>query len=79
MTTMYRARYNPSMVTKRVGATIRRLREARGLSQVALARQATIGRVTLVRIEAGTQDPTLTTLARIARALGVRLRDLLPA
>lgn len=57
---------------------VRRLREARGLSQTALAREAKVSRITLVRIEGGTQDPTLNTLAQIARALGVRVRDLLP-
>jgi transcriptional regulator with XRE-family HTH domain len=61
-----------------VGPVVRRLREARGLSQTALAREAQVSRITLVRIESGTQDPTLTTLERIARALRVWVRDLLP-
>jgi transcriptional regulator with XRE-family HTH domain len=65
-------------LSERVGAQIRHLREARGLSQVVLARQARLGRITVVRIEAGTQDPTLGTLAALARALGVTLRALLP-
>jgi transcriptional regulator with XRE-family HTH domain len=56
-----------------VGKRIRELREARGLSQTGLARKARIGRVTLARIEAGTQIPTLATLQRLARALGVRV------
>ncbi len=76
LTCMYRRRYNAIVV--KVGATIQRLREQQRLSQVALARKAKIGRITLVRIEHGTQDPTVSTLERIARALGVRLRDLLP-
>lgn len=58
------------------GEPIRRLRERTRLSQSALARKAKVGRVTLNRIEAGTQAPTLETLARIAKALGVRLQDL---
>lgn len=62
----------------KVGDTIRRLREERKLSQAAVAKRAKIGRITLLRIEAGTQDPTVGTLARIARALGVKLRDLFP-
>jgi transcriptional regulator with XRE-family HTH domain len=61
-----------------VGPVVRRLREARGLSQTTLAREAQVSRITLVRIESGTQDPTLTTLERIARALRVWVRDLLP-
>ena len=57
---------------------LRRLRQKRQLSQSELARKAKVGRVTLNRIEGGTQDPTLDTLERLAKALGVRLRDLLP-
>jgi transcriptional regulator with XRE-family HTH domain len=60
--------------TTEVGAQIRRLREARGLSQVALARKARIGRITLVRLEAGQQAPTPKTLERLARALGVTVQ-----
>lgn len=54
---------------------IRQLREAHGLSQVALARRAKVGRITLVRIEQGTQDATVSTLERLARALRVRVRE----
>ncbi len=61
----------------KVGATVRRLREARGLSQSALARQARVGRITLVRLEQGAQAPTVKTLGRLARALGVPLAALL--
>lgn len=62
----------------KVGRKIRQLREARQLSQVALAKRAKVGRITLVRIEQGSQDPTVGTLERIARALGVKVRDLFP-
>lgn len=62
----------------KVGTTIRRLREVQNLSQAALARRAKIGRITLLRIEQGTQDPTLGTLERIARALRVKVRALFP-
>lgn len=62
----------------KVGQTIRRLREACGLTQAALAKRAKIGRITLVRIEQGSQDPTASTLGRIARALRVKIRDLFP-
>ncbi len=60
----------------KVGATIRRLREARRLSQVALAKRAKIGRITLIRIEQGCQDPTTHIVERIAKGLGVKVRDL---
>jgi len=50
---------------------IQALRAGRGLTQAELAKRAGIGRVTLVRIEAGQQDATVSTLAAIARALRV--------
>lgn len=60
-----------------LGRRIRRLRSAAGLSQDALAREAGIGRVTLVRLEKGEQTPRYKTLAAIARALGADVSDLL--
>ncbi|MGH7332641.1 MAG: helix-turn-helix domain-containing protein [Candidatus Rokuibacteriota bacterium] len=59
----------------RIGVRIRQLREARGFTQTALARRAKVGRITLVRIEQGTQDATVSTLERLARALEVRVRE----
>ena len=63
---------------RQTGSRIMRLRERRGISQVALARSAGIGRATLVRVEQGATAATLTVLARIARVLKVSVRDLLP-
>ena len=60
-----------------LGQRIRRLRNAAGLSQDALAREAGIGRVTLVRLEKGEQTPRYKTLGAIARALGVDVSELL--
>ena len=68
----------PMAIGDTVGATIRRLREARGLSQEALARKAGLARLTVIRIETGSQSPTLDSLERVAKALGVRLRALIP-
>jgi transcriptional regulator with XRE-family HTH domain len=59
------------------GAKVRRVRERRRLTQSELARRSGVGRITLVRIEAGTQQATLATLERLARALRVPMRDLL--
>ncbi len=60
-----------------LGQRIRRLRNAAGLSQDALAREAGVGRVTLVRLEKGEQTPRYKTLGAIARALGADVSDLL--
>jgi transcriptional regulator with XRE-family HTH domain len=60
-----------------MGAAIKRLREAKGLSQVVLAQRAKITREYVNRLEAGRYDPTVGTLQRIARALGVPVTELL--
>ena len=60
-----------------LGQRIRRLRNAAHLSQEALAREAGIGRVTLVRLEKGEQTPRYKTLGAIAKALGVGASELL--
>jgi DNA-binding XRE family transcriptional regulator len=60
-----------------IGERIRHFRESAGLTQEALARTADIGRVTLVRLEKGEQTPRFKTLDAIAKALGVRVPELL--
>ncbi len=47
------------------------------MSQRALADRSGVGFVTIARIETGQQIPTLGTLARLARALNVRLAELI--
>lgn len=63
-------------ITERVAARITAFRERRGMTQDALASKARINRVTLVRLERAMHEPTLDTLDRIARALSVKLVDL---
>ena len=60
-----------------VGERVRRYRESAGLTQLALAQAADIGRVTLVRLENGEQSPRFKTLKAVADALGVDAPDLL--
>ena len=60
-----------------LGRRIRRLRDAAGLSQVALAGAAGIGRVTLARLEKGEHTPRYETLSAVARVLGVDVSELL--
>ena len=48
---------------------IKRLREAKGLSQEKLARLADVSNNTIIKIEAGkNQNPTLDTLKKISKA-----------
>jgi transcriptional regulator with XRE-family HTH domain len=57
--------------------TLKRLREAHGLSQDALARKARITREYVNKLEAGRYDPTVGVLKRLAKALGVPAAALL--
>ena len=50
-----------------------------GLSQAEVARRMGVPQPAIVRLEAGTHSPTLTTLARYASAIGVDLDVRLPA
>ncbi|MBI4837214.1 MAG: helix-turn-helix transcriptional regulator [Candidatus Portnoybacteria bacterium] len=57
---------------------IKRLREAKGLSQEKLARSADVANNTLIKMETGeNKNPTLETLKRVAKALEVSVDDLI--
>ncbi|PIV25066.1 DNA-binding protein [Candidatus Berkelbacteria bacterium CG03_land_8_20_14_0_80_40_36] len=57
---------------------LRKLREAKGLSQEKLARLSDVANNTIIKIEAGkNQNPTLETLKKVAQALGVSVDDLI--
>ncbi len=56
---------------------IKALREEKGLSQARLAAKARLSREHLARLEAGRHDPTFGTLSRLAKALKVKLAELL--
>jgi transcriptional regulator with XRE-family HTH domain len=56
---------------------LKTLRKARGMSQEALAERAGISRTYLARLETARQDPTLSTLEKLAKALKVPIEKLL--
>jgi transcriptional regulator with XRE-family HTH domain len=60
-------------------AWVKALREARGVSQAALAARAGLTREYVNKLEAGKYDPTLSTLGVLAKALGVTERAFLDA
>ena len=60
----------------RVARNVRRLRVAAGLSQEVLAVDARLDRTYVSRIERNLENPTVDTLDRIARALGVDLVEI---
>lgn len=56
---------------------LRQYREARELSLRGLAQVAGVHYVSLIRLEAGTFDPRLSTLRKLAQALNVSVCDLI--
>ena len=60
-----------------VGSNVRRIRQARGLTQEELAFDAKIDLTYLGGIERGRRNPSLLVMARIADALSVRLYELI--
>ena len=57
---------------------IKRLRKRKGLSQRALARRVKVTDAYIAMLETGERkNPSLTILKRLAKALGVRLTELL--
>lgn len=60
-----------------VGANIRRLRKAKGLTQEQLAHEAGMAMRYVAGVERGEENPSLRYLAKIAEALGVEPAALL--
>jgi transcriptional regulator with XRE-family HTH domain len=61
---------------KLLGESIRTKRRGRGLSQEKLAEKSDLSTVFISRVECGKESPTVDSLEKIARALGVKVRDL---
>lgn len=61
---------------KRFVMRLKKLRADRKMTQEALAEKAGISRTYLARLELGQQDPTLTTLKSLAKALKVTVATL---
>jgi transcriptional regulator with XRE-family HTH domain len=61
-----------------ISKNIKKLRKAKDLSQDKLSRLADISHATIIKIESGgIQSPTIDTVQKIAKALGVSLDDLM--
>lgn len=82
----FRAEWERTAVARAVALRVLQYRIGHGLSQTALARRLRMQQPAVARLEAGEHLPTLDTLARLARELGlafdvevtpqgVRLRD----
>ncbi len=64
-------------IRHRLGQNLKRLRAARWLSQEAFTFEANIHRTYISDIERGARIPTITVIDRIAKALGVKVGELL--
>lgn len=53
----------------------RQLRESKGMTTRALAKEASVSTETINAIEHGRRQPTVTTLTKLARALDADVRD----
>ena len=66
------------MASKRFGMVLKRLREARGLTQQALADKAKVTDAYIAMLETGVRtNPTIDTLKKLAKALKVPVAELL--
>ncbi len=68
---------DPSGLPRTFGSAVRRLREKRGLSQERLAELAGLHRTYIGGIERGERNVSLVNIARLARALGLSLAQLM--
>ena len=65
-------------MSPRIGTVLRRLREAKGMTQLQLATKAKVAQGYISDLEAGgKKNPGLDTLRKLAKALGVPVTELL--
>lgn len=64
-------------VRERLALKLRKLRQAKGLSQEAFADEAGLHRTYISDLERAARNPTITVVDKIARALDVPIGDLL--
>lgn len=64
-------------MASKVSNNIRKIRQKKGMSQDRLSKEADLALNTIVKIETGeSPNPTVETLEKIAKALGVSVADL---
>ncbi len=64
-------------IRQRLAANLQKHRRAKGLSQEAFAHEAGIHRTYVSDLERGARNPTIDVIDRLARALDVKIGDLL--
>lgn len=66
-----------SQATKKLGKRIHKLRKEAGITLELLAYENNMSKGNLSKIEKGLVDPQFTTLVKIAKGLGVKLKELM--
>jgi transcriptional regulator with XRE-family HTH domain len=61
---------------KRMAMKLKKIRQERQLTQEQLAERAGVTREYIARLEAGRYDPSLSTIEKLAKALRVKVNDL---
>lgn len=62
---------------KKLGKNLKRIRTQKGISQGDIVRALKIDRAFVSNIENGKTNPTLETIAKIAKAIGVPIEELI--
>jgi len=64
--------------SSKLSKNIKKLRKRKNFSQEKLARMADVANNTIIKIESGeNKNPTLETLQKVSKALGVSIEDIL--
>jgi len=63
--------------SEKLGQNLKRIRTSKGISQGDIARSLEVSRGFVSNIENGKTNPTLTTIAKLAKAVGVSVEKLL--
>ena len=63
--------------SQKLGDNLKRIRLEKGISQAEIARSLDVSRGFVSNIESGKRNPTLTTITRLANAVGVTADELL--
>jgi len=62
---------------EKLGENLKRIRTAKGISQGEISRKLEVDKSCVSNIENGKTNPTLSTIAKIAKAIGVSVGELM--
>jgi ribosome-binding protein aMBF1 (putative translation factor) len=76
----FREEWERTALARAIATRVVEYRVQHGLSQSALARELGVSQPLVARLEAGEHEPTLSTLARLSRSLGLEFHiDITPS